>query len=76
MSMRNVGAADAAIRILIGIALLMVAAVLNNRPFVALGAGALAVLVLGTGLTQSCPLYVALGFNTADAAKPGRQGQR
>lgn len=70
--MRNVGSVDAAIRLLIGVAFVVAAAVWNQRPFLALGAGALAALMLGTGLTRSCPLYVALGLNTLGRRNPRR----
>ena len=66
--MRNVGTIDAGIRVTAGIGLLVVAAVLNTRPFLALAAAALATLILGTALTRSCPLYVALDISTCRPA--------
>jgi hypothetical protein len=66
MTMRNVGKVDAAIRMTMGVGLLIVAAVVNARPFLALAAAALGVLALGTALTRSCPLYVVLGVNTSE----------
>lgn len=64
MAMHNVGRMDAAIRMLIGCGLIAIAIGLNLGPFVELGMGALAVLVFGTGLVRSCPLYVLFGINT------------
>jgi hypothetical protein len=65
MFAHNVGRADAGIRAVIGTGLLGLAAAFNARPFVALGAAALALLLLGTALTRSCPLYLALGLSTS-----------
>ena len=72
MTMRNVGTADAAIRIVLGFGLVVAAGVLSAQPFLALGAGALAILVLGTGLTRSCPLYLVLGMSTFRTSNPSR----
>jgi hypothetical protein len=71
MTMRNVGRTDALVRLGLGFALLALAAFFNARPFLTLGIGALAALVLGTGLTRSCPLYVVLGLSTS--TKPVRR---
>jgi hypothetical protein len=65
MTIRNVGRMEAGVRIIAGTALLGVAMRLNARPFAALAAAAVAVLVLGSGLLRSCPLYVLLGMSTA-----------
>lgn len=67
MVRRNVGTLDASVRVLLGFGLLGLAARFHARPFVALGLAAVAILVLGTGLTHSCPLYVLLGFTSSDA---------
>lgn len=72
MTMRNVGTVDAAIRIVVGLGLLVTAGFLNERPLLVLGAGALAVLVLGTGLTRSCPLYLVFGTSTLRIPKTSR----
>jgi len=72
MTMRNVGTADAAIRIVLGLALVVAAAFMTNRPFLVVGTGALAVLLLGTGLTRSCPLYLVLGIPSGETRSAGR----
>lgn len=61
---QNVGGADAAVRALLGILLLAAAAIFNQRPFLALGAGFLAIVFLGTALTRICPLYLLVGTST------------
>ena len=63
---RNVGAVDAAVRALLGIVLLAAAAIFNDRPFLALGAGFLALVFLGTALLRVCPLYLLVGMTTRD----------
>ena len=57
MNASNVGRTDAAIRMMLGVALLGIAAAVNQRPLLALGSGFLAVVLLGTGLFRVCPLY-------------------
>lgn len=57
MNGSNVGRIDAAIRMVLGVTLLGVAAVFNQRPLLAVGCGFLAVILLGTGLFRVCPLY-------------------
>jgi len=57
MNASNVGRTDAAIRMVLGVALLGIAAAFNQRPLLALGSGFLAVILLGTGLFRVCPLY-------------------
>jgi hypothetical protein len=64
MTMRNVGTVDAGVRIGLGLVLLLSGLTLTARPLLTLGAAALAVLILGTGVVRSCPLYVALGLST------------
>ncbi len=61
---RNVGGVDAAVRGLLGIVLLAAAAIFNQRPVLALGAGFLALVFLGTALTRICPLYLLVGTST------------
>jgi len=61
---KNVGAADAGIRALLGVVLLAVSAALSDRPLLAVGAGLVALVVLGTALFRVCPLYTILGINT------------
>jgi hypothetical protein len=64
MLTKNVGTTDAAIRALLGLALLGVAASFNGRPLLALGAGLVALVFIGTALFRVCPLYTLLGSNT------------
>lgn len=64
MLTKTVGTADAGIRALLGLALLGVAASLNDRPLLAVGAGLVALVFLGTALFRVCPLYTLLGINT------------
>jgi hypothetical protein len=69
-SNRNVGSIDAAVRALLGMVLLLAAAVFNQRPFLALGAGFLALVFLGTAVTRVCPLYVLMGMSTRERQAP------
>jgi len=64
MVIKNVGAVDAGIRALLGVVLLGTSASLGNRPLLALGAGLIALVFLGTALFRMCPLYTLLGVNT------------
>ncbi len=64
MVIKNVGAMDAGIRALLGVALLAISAALNERPLLAVGAGLIALVVIGTALFRICPLYMLLGANT------------
>ncbi|MDP3910968.1 MAG: DUF2892 domain-containing protein [Gemmatimonadales bacterium] len=57
MNASNVGRTDAAIRMMLGVALLGIAAAFNQRPLLALGSGFLAIILLATGLFRVCPLY-------------------
>lgn len=63
--MKNVGSIDAAIRVTAGIAFLGLAAAFNARPFLAIAAALVGLLLIGTGLTRFCPLYTFLGVSTA-----------
>lgn len=65
MRSRNVGRRDAGIRGFIGLALLILAATLGERPLVALGIGFIALIFFGTALFGVCPLYTLLRINTA-----------
>ena len=69
-SHRNVGNIDAAVRALLGLVLLSAAAIFNERPFLAIGAGFLALVFLGTALTRVCPLYVLVGMSTREHQAP------
>lgn len=64
MVTKNVGGTDAGIRALLGIVLLGVSASFNHRPLLAVGAGLVALVFLGTALFRVCPLYTLLGINT------------
>jgi len=64
MVIKNVGATDAGLRALLGVALLGISASFNNRPLLALGAGLIALVFIGTALFRMCPLYTLLGINT------------
>lgn len=74
MLTKNVGTTDAGIRAVLGLALLGVAASFNARPLLALGAGLVALVFIGTALFRMCPLYTLLGINTCprDAQPHGR----
>lgn len=65
MSSRNVGRRDAGVRVVVGLALLVASATLQERPLVALGIGFMALIFLGTALFGVCPLYTLLRVNTA-----------
>lgn len=64
MVVKNVGATDAGLRALLGVVLLGISASFNNRPLVALGAGLIALVLIGTALFRMCPLYTLLGIDT------------
>lgn len=67
---RNVGSMDRNVRIALGIILGIVGIAVFAGPLATLGSvvGAIALLVglvmLGTGLTQRCLLYIPFGINT------------
>lgn len=65
MKSQNVGNLDAALRGMLGLVMLGIAASLNSRPFLAIGAALIALVLFGTALTRACPLYAVLGINTA-----------
>ncbi len=60
MSSRNVGWYDAKIRWVIGAVLLLLSAVVQDRPFVALSVGFIGIIFVGTALFRVCPLYTVL----------------
>ena len=64
MITKNVGASDAGLRALLGVVLLSISASFNNRPLLALGAGLIALVFIGTALFRMCPLYTLLGIDT------------
>jgi hypothetical protein len=63
MLSRNVGTADRVVRILIGIAAIVVGIVMHSWW------GLLGLLPIATGVIRFCGLYTILGINTC--AKPG-----
>lgn len=60
----NVGRADAVIRLAVSVTLLVVAAVFNSNPFIAIVAAVVAVALAASALTKRCPLYALLGIPT------------
>lgn len=70
--MKNVGRIDAAIRVSLGLALLVTAAIVNARPFLAIAAALLGLLFLGTGLTRFCPLYTVAGVSSTPKTLLGK----
>ena len=64
MVIKNVGATDAGLRALLGVVLLGISASFSNRPLLALGAGLIALVFIGTALFRMCPLYTLLGIDT------------
>jgi hypothetical protein len=68
---KNVGRLDACIRGALAIVLFVVAVVFNRSPVISLAAALLALILMGTALTRSCPLYRALHV---DSTTPKPQG--
>ncbi len=64
MVIKNVGATDSALRALLGVVLLGISASFNDRPLLAVGAGMIALVLIGTALFRVCPLYTLLRINT------------
>jgi DUF2892 family protein len=64
MSSRNVGRCDAGVRGFVGGLLLLNAAVLQDRPLIALGVGFIGVIFIGTALFRMCPLYTLLRISS------------
>jgi hypothetical protein len=64
MVIKNVGATDSGLRALLGVVLLGISASFNDRPLLALGAGMIALILIGTALFRVCPLYTLLRVNT------------
>jgi Inner membrane protein YgaP-like, transmembrane domain len=60
----NVGATDARVRWGFAIALFVVAIVFNASPVITLPAALAALVLAGTALTHSCPLYRVLGIHS------------
>jgi len=64
MVIKNVGAVDSGVRAVLGLVLLGISASFNDRPLLAVGAGLIALVFIGTALFRICPLYTLLGINT------------
>lgn len=64
MSSRNVGRRDAGVRGFVGGILLLNAAVLQDRPLIALGVGFIGIIFIGTALFRMCPLYTLLRISS------------
>ncbi len=60
---KNVGTVDAGIRVVLACVLLFLAATYNSRPLPALALALGALILLGTALSRSCPLYRLLGID-------------
>lgn len=69
-SLRNVSRVDAAVRILLGLWLLGLTVSQADRPYLAIGWGAIGVLVLGTGFFRVCPLYTLIRVVGKRATRP------
>lgn len=61
---QNVSRLDARLRAVLGLIVLAVSSSFNTRPLLALGAGVLALVLIGTALFRICPLYTLLGAGT------------
>jgi DUF2892 family protein len=70
---KNVGTVDAVVRALGGVGLIVVAVLVSDRPFLALGAALIGVLLLGTATTHVCPLYTVFGLRTSRTATPAQR---
>lgn len=62
---QNVGRVDAWIRGVLAVGFLLIAVIFNEMPLLSLGAAVVALVLIGTALTRSCPLYRALDIVTA-----------
>src|SRR5256885_15305575 len=61
----NMGGVDTAVRAVVGTGLTVWAAfAANAQPFLALGAGLVATIILTTAIAGVCPLYTRLGIDT------------
>jgi hypothetical protein len=72
MAIKNVGATDAGLRALLGVVLLGISASFNDRPLLAMGAGVIALVFIGTALFRVCPLYTLLRINTCSRSPQPR----
>lgn len=69
---RNVGKRDGQLRVVFGVAFLILAVLFNTAHFVAFAAGIVAVALIGTGLTRRCPAYTAFGITTCSPDEQAR----
>jgi hypothetical protein len=72
----NVGSVDATIRWTLAIIFFGLAIAFNSAPAIALVTALLALVMAGTALTKVCPLYTALGLDTARHGTPGQPGEK
>jgi hypothetical protein len=72
MIVKNVGATDAGLRALLGVVLLGISASFNDRPLLAMGAGMMALVFIGTALFRICPLYTLLRIDTCSRSPLAR----
>ena len=72
----NVGSADATIRWTLAIIFFGLAIAFNSAPLIALVTALLALIMAATALTKVCPLYTALGFDTARHVTPGEPKEK
>ena len=68
----NLGRTDTVIRLAVSITLLVVAAVFNSNPLIALVAAVAAVVLAASALTRRCPLYALLGLTPVSRRRPAR----
>jgi DUF2892 family protein len=65
MTTKNMGGVDTAVRAVVGTVLMVWAAlVADSQPFLALGAGFVATIILTTAIAGVCALYTLLGIDT------------
>src|SRR5213075_337111 len=65
MTISNIGGVDTAVRAVMGTVLMVWAAFATDlQPFLALGAGVVATVILTTAIAGICPLYTRLGIDT------------
>jgi hypothetical protein len=71
MTTKNIGGVDVAIRTVLGsIFMVWAAVVADSHPFLALGAGLVATVLLVTAIAGVCPLYTALGLDGQARPRP------
>lgn len=72
----NVGSVDATIRWALAIIFFGLGVAFNSAPAIALVTALLALVMAGTALTKVCPLYTALGIDTARPVTPGEPREK